>query len=389
MSIKNMRKKTKNIVEDCACMEKSASEGNIVKNVKVLGTISKNGRKYPLPVMEKALAKYENAIINIDHSTEPRKFSDRFGRLKNVKMAEDGIYGDLEVNDKHPMYGAFDYFVKHDPQAIGLSHAAIAKTRMDREGVEIVEEITDVESVDLVANPATNKGLFESYTAILESQMKKKDKCEMDEKKEMDMEKEKKEVGMEEAKEPEEKKDEKKEEVEETYESYEEFMEAMSGKCMEILKSEMSLEEKHGKLMGMWKHDDDEKKEEISDEVMGLDEEKMDDKEAKMKAEEFIRAEGNKGLKLLLEEIDSFRLKEKIAKEMEEAKKACEENKLNEKLVTEAFVDVLVNSDRSKWKVLIEDRKGLMSVSKTPISTQFGGNSMGLTVDELVKQLRS
>ena len=141
----------------------ASADSPVVSGVKVLGIESKNGRKYPIEVMRKALEKYEGAIVNIDHpaGSEPRSYEDRFGRLTNARMEADGIYADLAYNPKHPLAEGFQWWVKNDPKAIGLSHNAQAKTKMNTEGVEEIEEIVKVDSVDLVAEPATTAGLME------------------------------------------------------------------------------------------------------------------------------------------------------------------------------------------------------------------------------------
>ena len=141
----------------------ASADSPVVSGVKVLGIESKNGRKYPIEVMRKALKQYEGAIVNIDHpaGSEPRSYEDRFGRLTNARMETDGIYADLAYNPKHPLAEGFQWWVKNDPKAIGLSHNAQAKTKMNQEGVEEIEEIVKVDSVDLVAEPATTAGLME------------------------------------------------------------------------------------------------------------------------------------------------------------------------------------------------------------------------------------
>lgn len=135
----------------------------VIPGVKVLGQESKNGRKYPLEVMKKALEKYNGALVNIDHPEKdgPRKYEDRFGRLVNPRLEADGIYADLHYNPKHPLAEGFAWWAKNDPSAVGLSHNAQARTSMNREGVEEIEEIVEVTSVDLVAEPATTAGLLE------------------------------------------------------------------------------------------------------------------------------------------------------------------------------------------------------------------------------------
>ena len=160
----------------------ASANSPVVSGVKVLGIESKNGRKYPIEVMRKALEKYEGAIVNIDHpaGSEPRSYEDRFGRLTNARIEADGIYADLAYNPKHPLAEGFQWWVKNDPKAIGLSHNAQAKTKMNTEGVEEIEEIVKVDSVDLVAEPATTAGLMECVMKAkkIEEAMKNKENVE-------------------------------------------------------------------------------------------------------------------------------------------------------------------------------------------------------------------
>jgi hypothetical protein len=49
---------------------------------------------------------------------------------------------------------------EHAPQNVGMSHNVLARTSRDDEGT-VVEAITKVQSIDLVADPATTNGLYE------------------------------------------------------------------------------------------------------------------------------------------------------------------------------------------------------------------------------------
>lgn len=383
----SMRKKIKPIIENVNCLEQSEVGVNVIKNVKCLGIYSKNGRVYPLDVMKKALSMYDGVMVNLNHRpNEPRDVQERFGQIINPRLEEDGIYGDLKFNTSHPWGKAFEYFAREQPGCIGLSHAAIAKTKMDHKtGVETVEEITELESVDIVANAATNKNLFESYTQILESVMKKgKD----------GMEKKKDEVtqvlpgkkvyipeGL----------------MDKEYDNYEEYCKDMKEALTGIMNADLTPEEKADHIMGLMapKEDDEEPAEEdMKKDILVQDEdvEEADDEpqDKKKKAEESIRKSGRLGMKMLLEELDAYRTRDSQAKIVAKINDFCKSAGLDKRFISEAFVDVLVNTDESKWKALVEDRKQISANIKQPIS--FGSDSLaskGLTVDDLMKQLRS
>jgi hypothetical protein len=402
-----MRVKNKKVSDANIIMEGSAfHKGNIVKDVKVLGIYSKNGRVYPLEVMQKALPKYEGIVVNLDHKpNDPRSVMDRFGQIENVYMGQDGIYGDLVYNPEHPYAKAFEYFVNNQPTALGLSHAAIARTKMDRGGNETVEDIVELESVDLVAVPATNKNLFESYTQIMESLMRK-EKTEpskvveaelvMPGKKVYVPEEDKMEETMQDGNLPHKSWGESVDKVKSgKYESYEDYCKDMKEAVNAIMGADLSHEDKLENIMGLMapkeKHEskeDDDKKEE-SKAPMIFDESK--DCDDKVKAEESIRKSNVIGMKLLLEELDAFRIKEKHERNVAKVKEFCSNSGLNERLLTEAFIDVLVSVNESKWATLVNDRKSIAVNTKSPIS--FAGDvasgHKALTVDELVKKLRS
>jgi len=393
--ISSMRKKNKTISDTTVCLEGVELKDNLIKGVKILGIKSKNGRTYPLEVMQKSLHMYENAIVALDHvqHDKPRSVTDIFGRIKNPRMTKDGIVGDLEYNNQHPYAKAFEYFVDNDPAAVGLSHEAVARTKMDyKTGEEIVEDIVEVEAVSLVANPATNpKGLFESYNKIMETVMKKSERNAKFQ-----------EVKLEEATlvEPgarvnvpesdDQDADDKKAMEGKEYDTYEAYMADMKEAVKKCMGSDMDEEAKCEAIVSMFAPKDlDVKAEEFSDKEIAV----MDAKESvesKKDAETFIRNSSRVGFKLLLEELDSYRIRDEQAKLNVKILSFCKNSGLRENLVTEAFIDVLASVSEDKWKKLVEDRKSI-ATSKAPMSfaaEQISGSDK-LTVDNLMKALRS
>jgi len=137
-------------------------EAGIVRRVKVLGTISSNGRRYKEAALQKAVRLYEGMGVNVDHSVEERRVRDGFGRLKNVVFGERALWGDLEYLKTHPYTPQFLEAARRMPEQLGLSHVANGLLGAEN-GESVVEEIERVTSVDLVRYPATTKGLFESH----------------------------------------------------------------------------------------------------------------------------------------------------------------------------------------------------------------------------------
>lgn len=401
-----MRKKNKTISDTTMCLEAVEVKDNLIKGVKVLGVKSKNGRTYPLDVMSKNIGKYEGAIVALDHARhdKPRSVTEIFGRIRNPRMTETGIVGDLEYNNQHPYAKAFEYFVQNDPSAVGLSHEAVARTKMDyRTGEEIVEDIVEVEAVSLVANPATNpKGLFESYNKIMETVMKKKvDKVEEVKVAEATLVEPGPRVHV-----PEEEmaaegtnvfnfdkkhgigKDAKDDEKE--YETFEAYMADMKEAVKKCMSSDMDEEAKCEAIMSMFVPKDlDVKAEAVSDKEIAVYDAK-ESVQSKEDAESFIRKSSNVAFKLLLEELDSYRLKDQQVRLQGKIVSYCKNAGLRDNLVTEAFIDVLASVPEDKWKKLVEDRKSI-ATAKAPMSlaAEQIGSQDKLTVDNLMKALRS
>lgn len=135
----------------------------IIHGVKILGLESANKRSYTREALERAVSLYEGKAVNVDHipSGQLRSYRDRIGRIVNVRLSGDGLYGDLLVNPKHPLAEQLFWDAEHAPENVGLSHDAQGKTVV-RDGKMIVESISSVRSVDLVAEPATTRSLYES-----------------------------------------------------------------------------------------------------------------------------------------------------------------------------------------------------------------------------------
>ena len=99
----------------------------------------------------------------IDHNCDgqERKMIEHFGVLRNIKRRGDAIYGDLHYLKSHPRADEITERAERMGDTFGLSHNADGYT-VHRNGREIVEDIEEVRSVDLVTDPATSSGLFES-----------------------------------------------------------------------------------------------------------------------------------------------------------------------------------------------------------------------------------
>src|SRR5262249_25432939 len=110
---------------------------------------------------------YEGKQVNCDHPAKGETSVSayrRFGWLERVRQeADGGLRGNLAFLRSHPLAGVVCEAAERNPALFGLSHNAQGRT--GREGGKvIVEAIESVTSVDLVADPATVRGLHESVS---------------------------------------------------------------------------------------------------------------------------------------------------------------------------------------------------------------------------------
>jgi hypothetical protein len=137
----------------------------VIRGVKLLGLTSRNGRRYREYALAEAVALYEGAKVNVNHPKghplAPRDYQDRLGIVRGVEFrTAEGLFGDLHFNPRHALSEQLVWDAEHAPQNVGMSHNVLARTK--REGDEtVVEAITKVQSIDLVADPATTTGLYE------------------------------------------------------------------------------------------------------------------------------------------------------------------------------------------------------------------------------------
>lgn len=145
-------------------LEVDAEQG-VIRNVRVLGLVSANGRRYLPEAVRAALALYEGVVVNCDHPARPGEqipADRRIGWLAGARLDPDGgVRADLHLLTTHPMTARVIEAARRRPELFGLSHNSTGRVER-RDGEEVVVEILGVESVDLVADPATTHGLHES-----------------------------------------------------------------------------------------------------------------------------------------------------------------------------------------------------------------------------------
>lgn len=138
----------------------------VIQGVKILGLESRNGRSYLPEALGQAVALYEGVKVNVNHPKggplSPRDYQDRMGVIRGVlHIPEAGLFGDFHFNPKHSLAEQLLWDAENAPENVGFSHNVEGRTARRGEKT-VVEAILKVQSVDLVADPATTRSLFES-----------------------------------------------------------------------------------------------------------------------------------------------------------------------------------------------------------------------------------
>lgn len=139
-------------------------EGDVLKDVVLLGPVSNNGREYTVSAMQSAIPLYEGRAIYGDHALgkKVRGVMERFGHAEGVRVVEqdaafDGkpcVRGNVPFLRSHPMAGqVIESYQKKRPY-FGFSHVADGRGRQEN-GKTFVEQIVKVSSLDLVDRAAT------------------------------------------------------------------------------------------------------------------------------------------------------------------------------------------------------------------------------------------
>lgn len=151
-------------VQEELSVQRVNAKTKTLHGVAVLGSKSKNGRKYTNEALEDATSVFEGAKVYLNHRDNngarrmPHRVENFVGRLQGLRVEEGIVRAEKlkVVNDNH--WKLLSSIAENDPGAIGLS--------IDGEGVVskgTVSKITSGRSVDVVAEPAATKSLFEEF----------------------------------------------------------------------------------------------------------------------------------------------------------------------------------------------------------------------------------
>lgn len=148
------------------------TEGGVIRNVALLGLQSRNDRSYLKEAVQRADKDrlFEGRQVYVDHieegkDGEVRTFRHLIGVTANTRWDESTEMerGDLHISTKDDHGAKFLEFASRPElqKTIGMSQDAVGRVE-EQSGREVVTELGEIISVDVVTRPATTNSLKES-----------------------------------------------------------------------------------------------------------------------------------------------------------------------------------------------------------------------------------
>lgn len=150
-------------------LREATVEGNTIQNVALLGSVSKNGRVYTRDAMNDAAKLYNGVQVFSNHpafqdltGTGGRRFEDLAGKVMNTRVAGDRVRGDIHLIEGEPIADKLKRLAEQMPDLAGFSHRAKGESERAEDGTVVIKRILEVNALEIVVDPATTDGLFES-----------------------------------------------------------------------------------------------------------------------------------------------------------------------------------------------------------------------------------
>ena len=154
----------------------------LISNVTLLGRVSRNGRRYSDQAMREAAELMNGVPFMFDHPEKSdlrdggaRSVLDIAGKIRGARVVDDQVRGDIELLNVRESADFVCALAEQMPEMAGLSQRALGTVKHTTEGDDVVESISRVFAVELVADPATTHGIFESIEAAASDSTEKED----------------------------------------------------------------------------------------------------------------------------------------------------------------------------------------------------------------------
>ena len=139
----------------------------VIRDVLICGTQSKNGYQYG-PRSFGDGSQYEKRPVYLNHPGRDggRRIEDKIGWFENVSTTSGRPRGDFHLLKSHPAANQILEGAERNAGLFGFSHIAMCSRSGRPEDEGRIESVDEVESIDLVAEPATTQGLFEGKRPV-------------------------------------------------------------------------------------------------------------------------------------------------------------------------------------------------------------------------------
>lgn len=146
----------------------------VLEGAKLIGNKSLNAREYSDPVIAAGIHNYEGAKVYLNHPRDrggalERDFNDWVGVVESPTARKGGGFGKVRFRKEHARFKEICEAIENFPTHFGFSHVADIDSEF-KGGIEHVTKIGEVFSVDLVTDPATTAGIFESKGPAMKKQ---------------------------------------------------------------------------------------------------------------------------------------------------------------------------------------------------------------------------
>ena len=141
----------------------------VIRDHVVLGPLSKNGYRYPKATQEAAIKDkiFEGAKAYLNHPSakevgEARDVRDLIGEHRNIRLKGEKTYSDLYLVNNRTVQDHIMPVAESHPHLIGSSVVIRGKMKKVEGDLPEIETIYACRSIDIVSEPATTNGLYES-----------------------------------------------------------------------------------------------------------------------------------------------------------------------------------------------------------------------------------
>lgn len=135
-------------------------ETGVIRNVALLGAVSKNKRRYTEGALDSAVGLFESAQVFANHADGDRDVRDLVGRITAARRDDGYVRGDIEVLEHQRSWVL--PLVESGGAGSGMSWDGYAQWRQAEDDIQEVTAVKAVRSVDIVAKPATTRNFYES-----------------------------------------------------------------------------------------------------------------------------------------------------------------------------------------------------------------------------------